>query len=59
MSDEVQHIDLVLPKNARNVSVTFQIPANDYEKIAMSFNYTPPDSGSVNVTRNTGESPGL
>ena len=26
MSDEIQHIDLVLPKNARNVSVTFQIP---------------------------------
>ena len=26
MSDEIQHIDLVLPKNATNVSVTFQIP---------------------------------
>ena len=29
MSDEVRHIDLVLPKNATNVSVTFQIPTTD------------------------------
>ena len=29
MYDEVRHIDLVLPKNAINVSVTFQIPTTD------------------------------
>jgi len=29
MSDEVRHIDLVLPKNATNVSVTFQILTKD------------------------------
>jgi hypothetical protein len=39
MSDEVQHIDLVLPKNARNVSVTFQIPNNDSGNITMNYGF--------------------
>lgn len=40
MSDEIQHIDLVLPKNARNVSVTFQIPTADSKNIAMNYEYS-------------------
>jgi len=36
----MQHIDLVLPKNARNVSVTFQISVSESENIAMNYEYS-------------------